>query len=130
MPMECFKQPNQVRVGYLNDSRIPYVIKRKVSRIIPHPDYDPVKILDDIALIELTRPLVCLDLPRPICLPHKNLSKVGNELIMAGWGVGKENEELKGMCFIICLSSVICDRVSTAELYSRLALAIRVLFVN
>ncbi|GFY50196.1 hypothetical protein TNIN_149091 [Trichonephila inaurata madagascariensis] len=87
MPKECFLQTKQFTVGYLNDSRMPYVIKRKVKRIIPHPDYDPVKILNDIALIELTRPLVCSDIPRPICLPPKNMSKVGNKIIIAGWGL-------------------------------------------
>ncbi|GFW17094.1 chymotrypsin-like protease CTRL-1 [Trichonephila clavipes] len=130
MPMECFRQPNQVRVGYLNDSRIPYVIKREVSRIIPHPDFDYVRAVNDIALIELSHPLACLDLPRPICLPPKNLSKVGNELIIAGWGREKKNEYLEGMFLIMCLSSVICDRVSEVELCSRLALEIRVLFVT
>ncbi|GFQ95802.1 vitamin K-dependent protein C [Trichonephila clavata] len=117
MPEECFLEPKKLKIGYLNDSRKSNVIKRKVSRIIPHPDFSFVRKINDIALVELNRPIVCLDLPRPICLPTRNLSKVGNELVIAGWGREKKYKVLEGMCFIMCLLSVICDRVRKGELY-------------
>ncbi|GFW17100.1 hypothetical protein TNCV_2762241 [Trichonephila clavipes] len=117
MSKDCFLQPKQVRVGYLNDSRIPYVIKRTVNRIIPHPDFNYVKTVNDIALIELNHPLVCLDLPRPICLPTKNLSKVGNELVIAGWGLEKLDEELKDRCLAVIAKR--SSRWSTASDVSR-----------
>ncbi|GFW04871.1 putative LOC100569746 [Trichonephila clavipes] len=96
MPKECFLKPKFISIGYLNDSSRPFVIKRNVRRIIPYPEYHDVILLNDIALIELDRPLVCLDLPRPICLPTKNFSKVGNELVIAGWGEEFDGQALDG----------------------------------
>ncbi|GFW04885.1 hypothetical protein TNCV_4881201 [Trichonephila clavipes] len=78
-----------MRIGYINHPTQEIMHKKRVLRLIPHPNYNAVKITNDIALIELVNPIVCLDLPRPICLPTRNFSKLGNELIIAGWGVSE-----------------------------------------
>ncbi|GFQ95794.1 chymotrypsin-like protease CTRL-1 [Trichonephila clavata] len=99
MPKECFLSSNMTWVGYLNYTTKPIVIKREIRRIIPHPDFCASNYTNDIALIELSRPIVCLDLPRPICLPTRNLSKVGNELVIAGWGESN-SEKFESMFFL------------------------------
>ncbi|GFW04864.1 chymotrypsin-like protease CTRL-1 [Trichonephila clavipes] len=111
MPKECSLSPNMTWIGYLNDTRKPIIIKREIRRIIPHPDFYESRYTNDIALIELENPIACLDLPRPICLPHKNLSKAGNELVIAGWGES-EKDKFESMFFFKYLSSVIFERVS------------------
>ncbi|GFY57655.1 vitamin K-dependent protein C [Trichonephila inaurata madagascariensis] len=95
MPKECFRAPKTMRIGYINHPTQEIMHKKRVLRTIPHPYYNAVKITNDIGLIELVNPIVCLDLPRPICLPTRNFSKLGNELIIAGWGYSEE-EALNG----------------------------------
>ncbi|GFR24088.1 vitamin K-dependent protein C [Trichonephila clavata] len=95
MPKKCFKPPKTIKIGYINHPTKDVMHKMEVLRIIPHPHHNAKTYTNDIALIELKTPIVCLDLPRPICLPAKNLSKVGNELIIVGWRYS-EVEELSG----------------------------------
>ncbi|GFR20861.1 vitamin K-dependent protein C [Trichonephila clavata] len=95
LPRECFKPTEMIRVGYVTHPTQEVMHKNEVLRIISHPYHDAGKNTHDIALIELKKPIVCLDLPRPICLPTRNLSRIGNELIIAGWGFSEE-ETLSG----------------------------------
>ncbi|GFQ92874.1 vitamin K-dependent protein C, partial [Trichonephila clavata] len=92
MPKKCFRRPKTIKIGYIDHPTMDVLHKMKVLRIIPHPHHNAKKNTNDIALIELKTHIVCLDLPRPICLPAKNLSKVGNELIIAGWGFSEAEQ--------------------------------------
>uniref|UniRef100_A0A3B4UZJ2 Serine protease 56 n=1 Tax=Seriola dumerili TaxID=41447 RepID=A0A3B4UZJ2_SERDU len=49
----------------------------KVNRIIPHPKFNPKTFNNDIALVELTSPVVLSEHVTPVCLPSDlpNLSK-------------------------------------------------------
>lgn len=57
------------------------------KKIIIHPEYDDVKIINDISLIELTKPLVYSKFTQPICLPKSSaVTKYPGFLTAAGWG--------------------------------------------
>ncbi|GFR32765.1 peptidase S1 domain-containing protein, partial [Trichonephila clavata] len=91
-PKECYVSPNSIRIGLLTNPENDALVKKKVRHIIPHPSYHSREVTDDLALIELEHPVRCQLVPRPICLPTKNLSKIGTELIIAGYGYGDRNK--------------------------------------
>lgn len=62
------------------------VQRRKVKRIISHPMFSPLDLEDDIALIELDKPLEFGPNIQPICLPNKNADFTRQEGIVSGWG--------------------------------------------
>ncbi|GFW04852.1 plasma kallikrein [Trichonephila clavipes] len=92
VPKECYVSPDSIRVCLLSNPDKDVLVKKNIRRIIPHPSYHPKKVIDDIALIELEHPVRCSYLPRPICLPTKNLSKIGTELTIAGYGFSDRNK--------------------------------------
>ncbi|GFY44595.1 vitamin K-dependent protein C [Trichonephila inaurata madagascariensis] len=92
VPKECYVSPDSIRVCLLTKPDSDVLVKKKIHRIIPHPSYHPKKVIDDIALIQLEHPVRCSYLPRPICLPTKNLSKTGTKLIIAGYGFSNWNK--------------------------------------
>lgn len=63
---------------------------KDVSRIIVHPDYIKSALLNDIALLELSSPVIFSEYVRPVCLAAE-----GSELYagitcwMTGWGYRK-----------------------------------------
>ncbi|GFQ89580.1 hypothetical protein TNCT_278301 [Trichonephila clavata] len=62
----------------------------KIKRIIPHQSFAYQKLVYDIALLELEKPLKCTRKTSPICLPTKEMYKTGQKLYVAGWGENKE----------------------------------------
>ncbi|XP_061695559.1 serine protease 56 [Syngnathoides biaculeatus] len=58
----------------------------KVNRIIPHPKFNPKTFNNDIALVELTSPVVLSDRVTPVCLPSGNEPPTGSPCLVAGWG--------------------------------------------
>ena len=66
------------------------------KRIIPHDCYDKKKIINDIALIELSKDIEYSEdrwiaLSRPICLPSKKYERKlidDEKCVLAGWGLG------------------------------------------
>uniref|UniRef100_A0AAY4ATW8 Vitamin K-dependent protein C n=1 Tax=Denticeps clupeoides TaxID=299321 RepID=A0AAY4ATW8_9TELE len=66
-----------------------------VSKAIAHPDYDPVTVDNDIALLRLSSPAPFTQYILPACLPSPNLAEGvlhlnGTSTIVTGWG--KDNE--------------------------------------
>ncbi|XP_070774901.1 serine protease 56 [Enoplosus armatus] len=58
----------------------------KVNRIIPHPKFNPKTFNNDIALVELTSPVVLSDRVTPVCLPSGMEPPTGSPCLVAGWG--------------------------------------------
>ncbi|KAL2087425.1 hypothetical protein ACEWY4_016253 [Coilia grayii] len=67
----------------------------KVKEMIPHPDYDPKTVDNDIALLELHEPIAFTPHAVPVCLPTRGLAE--RELwaihfhTVSGWGRRSEN---------------------------------------
>ncbi|XP_033505577.2 uncharacterized protein prss56 [Epinephelus lanceolatus] len=58
----------------------------KVNRIIPHPKFNPKTFNNDIALVELTSPVVLSSRVTPVCLPSGMEPPTGSPCLVAGWG--------------------------------------------
>ncbi|CAG5896776.1 unnamed protein product [Menidia menidia] len=58
----------------------------KVNRIIPHPKFNPKTFNNDIALVELTSPVVLSERVTPVCLPSNMELPTGSPCLIAGWG--------------------------------------------
>ncbi|XP_051943143.1 uncharacterized protein prss56 [Hippocampus zosterae] len=58
----------------------------KVNRIIPHPKFNPKTFNNDIALVELTSPVILSDRVTPVCLPSGMEPPTGSPCLVAGWG--------------------------------------------
>ncbi|GBN44765.1 Vitamin K-dependent protein C [Araneus ventricosus] len=86
LPKECYRSPDSFKIGILVRPNKDIVKRKKVKRVIPHPEYSPESNVNDIALVELKRKVDCHKLVKPICLPHKDLSQMDQTLIISGWG--------------------------------------------
>ncbi|XP_049334936.1 serine protease 56 isoform X1 [Astyanax mexicanus] len=58
----------------------------KVNRVITHPKFNPKTFNNDIALVELTSPVVLSDQVTPVCLPSGIEPPTGTPCLVAGWG--------------------------------------------
>ncbi|XP_034038480.1 uncharacterized protein prss56 [Thalassophryne amazonica] len=58
----------------------------RVNRIIPHPKFNPKTFNNDIALVELTAPVVLSNHVAPVCLPSGTEPPHGSPCLLAGWG--------------------------------------------
>uniref|UniRef100_A0A3Q4HNU3 Serine protease 56 n=1 Tax=Neolamprologus brichardi TaxID=32507 RepID=A0A3Q4HNU3_NEOBR len=57
----------------------------KVNRVIPHPKFNPKTFNNDIALVELTSPVVLSQHVTPVCLPSGMEPPTGSPCLVAGW---------------------------------------------
>ncbi|XP_023937771.2 venom serine protease Bi-VSP [Bicyclus anynana] len=62
-----------------------------VVRRIPHPLYDYSTKQNDIALVELDRPVMMSEFIRPICLPVPSFQTDNSRRTIAGWGRTSQN---------------------------------------
>jgi transmembrane serine protease 11D len=87
----------------------------KVSRIIPHPDYDDKYYLNDIALLELKTPVrkgeIAL-LPRPD-FPIQ----VGGEASISGWGLTREGGTPSGVLLSAKIPIISNEECSSEQSY-------------
>ncbi|MCJ8745009.1 hypothetical protein PDJAM_G00125340 [Pangasius djambal] len=58
----------------------------KVNRIITHPKFNPKTFNNDIALVELSSPVVLSTHVMPVCLPSDPEPPPGAPCLVAGWG--------------------------------------------
>ncbi|CAL1264833.1 unnamed protein product [Larinioides sclopetarius] len=86
VPKSCFIKEEDMLIGLQDTKGLNLV---EVKRNIPHPRYSAKTAVNDIALIQLKKSIKCSLLPKPLCLPHKDLSKEGQSLIIAGYGIHK-----------------------------------------
>ncbi|RVE65155.1 hypothetical protein OJAV_G00132850 [Oryzias javanicus] len=67
------------------------VQRRSLKQIIPHPNYNYMKYTNDIALMELDRPVAYTEYIKPICLPApQHIFDVGKQVYVTGWGALRE----------------------------------------
>jgi len=57
-----------------------------VAQLVPHPEYDPDTVQNDLALLVLSDAVKCSDQIAFATLDHGENSGPGNELTVAGWG--------------------------------------------
>lgn len=62
-------------------------VKVNVTRVIPHPLFNPMILDFDVAVLELARPLVFNKYIQPVCLPFAvQKFPVGKKCLISGWG--------------------------------------------
>ncbi|XP_070185418.1 tryptase gamma-like [Littorina saxatilis] len=60
---------------------------RKAKKLFLHPEFNPTTVNNDIAIIQLDKPLVLDDYLRPVCLPKPGQEiDIGTRCYVAGWG--------------------------------------------
>lgn len=70
--------------GHESDPQVRLVAIRK---IVVHPHYSPSGMLNDIALIQLKRPVEWNEFLQPVCLPSADDGELGGLLAtVSGWG--------------------------------------------
>nr|XP_034172857.1 transmembrane protease serine 9-like [Osmia lignaria] len=85
----------------LKEPEVPASKEERVARIILHPDHKCGKYVDDIALLELARPISWSESVKPACLPvatgKPGYSAFGGEFAKAaGWGwFGEDRSKYK-----------------------------------
>ncbi|KAJ0064640.1 hypothetical protein NL108_011482, partial [Boleophthalmus pectinirostris] len=68
-----------------------WTVRRKVQRIIAHPEYNYMTYNNDVALMELDKDVVLNQYVWPICLPAKtHRFSPGTEAWITGWGATRE----------------------------------------
>ncbi|GFS45645.1 trypsin-1 [Trichonephila inaurata madagascariensis] len=87
----CYYSPKNISIKLLGKKKFGKVVK--IKKIITHPKFDHMKIINDIALLELAESLKCSKGISPICLPtNKEVYKKGQKVTVAGWGKTKDSE--------------------------------------
>uniref|UniRef100_A0A672RSM2 Serine protease 56 n=1 Tax=Sinocyclocheilus grahami TaxID=75366 RepID=A0A672RSM2_SINGR len=66
----------------------------KVSRIITHPKFNPKTFNNDIALVELSSPVILSERVTPVCLPSDLDPPAGTPCLVAGWGSLYEGKKI------------------------------------
>uniref|UniRef100_A0A8C5N5P7 Peptidase S1 domain-containing protein n=1 Tax=Gouania willdenowi TaxID=441366 RepID=A0A8C5N5P7_GOUWI len=74
----------------------------KVNRILSHPKFNPKTFNNDIALVELTSPVVLSEHVIPVCLPSATEPPTGSPCLVAGWGSLYEGERKTNTNLFIC----------------------------
>ncbi|KAJ0174990.1 hypothetical protein K1T71_009131 [Dendrolimus kikuchii] len=85
------KSPEIVRLGVNNIYQVTdensSPIDNKIVKIILHPNYNPLRINNDIALLKLEKEIGFTELVHPACLwPKDDLSELGPTATLTGWG--------------------------------------------
>ncbi|KAL1417975.1 hypothetical protein MTO96_005962 [Rhipicephalus appendiculatus] len=77
-------------VVYYNSSQIEDGPQVNVKRYARHPDFILRLYANDIAILQLEKPLKFDKFVSPVCLPRKPLNIAGKRLLIAGWGLTTE----------------------------------------
>ncbi|KAJ6651560.1 hypothetical protein lerEdw1_020895 [Lerista edwardsae] len=102
----CFKTKRRslnlwrIVVGANDLSQLPSLVQiPMVRKVVLHPDYNPRTEANDIALIELDRPVTFNDYVQPACLPHvtKDSKTSFKNCYISGWGTTTQNSEGVGV---------------------------------
>eukprot|EP00094_Tigriopus_californicus_P001976 TCALIF_01904-PA protein Name:"Similar to TMPRSS3 Transmembrane protease serine 3 (Homo sapiens)" AED:0.05 eAED:0.05 QI:200/0/0.5/1/1/1/2/0/275 len=85
----------QVAVGEQNTVKLDGTEQlMEVEQIIEHPDYIYPKLLNDIAIIRIDKPVIWNKMAQPVCLPDPLRRTAKGLGYLAGWGY--DNESKKG----------------------------------
>lgn len=86
-------------VVYYNSSKTGDGPKVNVMRYARHPDFILAVYANDIAILQLEKPLKFDKFVSPVCLPRKPLNIARKRLLIAGWGQtdegGRDSEQLR-----------------------------------
>lgn len=67
---------------------------RYVKQVVLHEEYQPVTDFNDIALMELDKPIRCSNFIQPACVPNSTVVVSAlNHCYISGWGVVREHGE-------------------------------------
>lgn len=67
-------------------------MKANIGHIIKHPSYNTDTADYDVALLELTEPLIFTKYVQPVCLPaNSHVFPPGKKCLISGWGYLKED---------------------------------------
>ena len=88
----------QVVAGLLNlrQSRLDTVQRFNIDRVFRHEQYSSTKLINDIAIIKLSKPAQITSSVYPICLPsadHSQDPRIGQLVQIAGWGYASSATE-------------------------------------
>ncbi|NWT13109.1 TRY2 protein, partial [Vireo altiloquus] len=59
--------------------------ERRVALAVPHPNFDPSTLDNDLALLKLDRPVTLSRSVRPLALP-RGCAPAGAACLLSGWG--------------------------------------------
>ena len=91
--------------GILAADPDPDAVYASVSHVIPHPDYNSMKIVNDIALLRLTTPVQYTDTILPICLPSPTVNLDQFKVcVVSGFG----RMYSSGLCHLFVFVTVEC----------------------
>ncbi|KAM3613535.1 uncharacterized protein V6R79_001070 [Siganus canaliculatus] len=100
------------------------VLRRPVKRIISHPDYNQMTFDYDIALLELSEPLVFSNTIQPICLPaSSHVFPAGMACWVTGWGAlreGGQKAQLLQKASVKIINDTVCNVVTEGQVTSRM----------
>lgn len=81
-----FLNPSEITVAFLTETE-EVEPGSSIEEIIPHPEFSVNPLRHDIALLKLSRKLVCSQFRNPICLPLADLTvRRGEQFTVSGWG--------------------------------------------
>lgn len=103
------------------------VEKRNIKQIIPHPYYNHYTFDNDIALMELDRPITYSDYIKPICLPSpQHVFETGSTVWITGWGATREGgfaAKVLQKAQVRMINYDTCNRLMSDQLTSRMLCA-------
>uniref|UniRef100_A0A8C2Z469 ST14 transmembrane serine protease matriptase a n=1 Tax=Cyclopterus lumpus TaxID=8103 RepID=A0A8C2Z469_CYCLU len=103
------------------------VEKRNLKRIIANPNYNAYTYDNDIALMELDRPVTYSDYIRPICMPAPQHDfPMGNTVWITGWGATREGgfaAKVLQKAQVRIINSKVCNDLMGGQITSRMLCA-------
>lgn len=103
------------------------VVQRNIKQIIPHPYYNHYTFDNDIALMELSKPVEYSDYIKPICLPSpQHVFASGSTVWITGWGATREGgfaATVLQKAQVRIINHGVCDKLMSGQLTSRMLCA-------
>ncbi|XP_068440802.1 ST14 transmembrane serine protease matriptase a [Clinocottus analis] len=103
------------------------VEKRNLKQIIPHPNYNERTYDNDIALMELDRPVTYSDYIRPICMPAPQHDfPTSSTVWITGWGATRENgfaAKVLQKAQVRIINPTVCNDLMDGQITSRMMCA-------
>ncbi|MFT7800667.1 suppressor of tumorigenicity 14 protein homolog [Arapaima gigas] len=100
------------------------VQKRKIKRIVAHPDYNPMTYDYDVAVLELSDPLEFTNVVHSICLPARtHLFPAGMFCWVTGWGTMREGgtvAQILQKAEVKIINDTVCNVVTEGQVTSRM----------
>ncbi|XP_054735898.1 trypsin-1 [Anastrepha obliqua] len=96
----CVKGQNvkriSVRLLQLGRSTNMGIMRRAVA-LVTHKKYNDNTLVNDIALVKLSKPIALKDPIRPVCLPNPNQNFDFKEGVIAGWGLTSQDGDISSV---------------------------------